>query len=106
MVQSQYCKMILLAGLRCYVAVASDKKLGLENYEYSCHSERSAAESRISAALKERFFAALRMTSNSLLSAYWYETPHEVQGQPQREALPPPAAIRGLLEKSPEPVYS
>src|SRR3989339_811180 len=95
MVQSQYCKMILLAGLRCYVAVSSDKKLRLKNYEYSCHSERSAASLRISAALKERFFAALRMTSNSLLSAYWYETPPEVQGQPQREALPPPGRYPG-----------
>jgi hypothetical protein len=106
MAQSQYCKIILLAGLRHPGAVASDKKLGLENYEYSCHSERSAAESRISAALKERFFAALRMTNNSLLSAHWYETALEVPGQSRREELPPPAAIRGLLEKSPRPVYT
>jgi hypothetical protein len=43
-----------------------DKK----TYEYSCHSERSAASLRISAALKERFFAALRMTKKSLLIAH------------------------------------
>jgi hypothetical protein len=39
----------------------------------SCHSERSAAERRISPALKERFFAALRMTKNSLLIVLWDE---------------------------------
>jgi hypothetical protein len=60
--QSQYCKIILLVGLRHFDAVASDTKLGLRTYEYSCHSERSAASLRISAALKERFFAMLRMT--------------------------------------------
>ena len=73
MARSQYCKIILLTGLRHPGAVASDKKFGVKNYEYSCHSERSAASLRISAALKERFCAALRMTKNSLLIALLYE---------------------------------
>jgi hypothetical protein len=106
MAQSQYCKIILLVRIRHSGGVASDKKLGLRNYEYSGYSERSAAESRISAALKERFFAKLRMTNNSLLSAHGYETAPEVPGQSRREEFPPPAALRGLLEKSPQPVYT
>jgi hypothetical protein len=42
--------------------VSYHTKLQSKNYEKPCHSERSAAEGRISAALKQRFFAALRMT--------------------------------------------
>ena len=48
-------------------ATLSNTELQSKNYEYSCHSERSAASLRISAALKERFFATLRMTKNCFL---------------------------------------
>jgi hypothetical protein len=44
-------------------------KLQLKDNKYPCHSERSAAQLRISAAKKERFFAPLRMTNISRLTA-------------------------------------
>src|SRR3989339_1234237 len=40
-------------------------KLQSKDNEYLCHSERSAASLRISAAKKERFFATLRLKFNS-----------------------------------------
>jgi hypothetical protein len=49
-------------GSWCYIRWGFDTELQSKDYEYICHSERSAASLRISAALKERFFAALRMT--------------------------------------------
>jgi hypothetical protein len=37
------------------------KKFQSKNREYSCHSERSGAEGKISTPLKKRFFPTLRM---------------------------------------------
>ena len=58
---------------------AGNMKLQSKNYKYPCHSERSAASLRISAALKERFLAALRMTKRiydgSLVSILFSECP-------------------------------
>jgi hypothetical protein len=50
----------------------SQAKLSTKNIEYSGHSERSAAWLRILAAQKERFFTVPRMTTASLLIAFWY----------------------------------
>jgi hypothetical protein len=47
-------------------------EVAVKKHEYSCHSERSAASLRISPPLKERFFAALRMTSPGLKSLWWH----------------------------------